>query len=161
MSSSDQYHSLGVTKWSCELFSKPYNKKIMELSAFKKIGQKLNFQKCIYLVSPTPSIELGLFPRWHKLGQTRSSLFSRLRSYLTYWHSLQVHVVAVVDQDPESTIDTLKSVEQYIINCQTPEDRVRRNCESFFRIDPNIVAKQLRRHPGVREVWVAMEQKKH
>ena len=131
----------------------------MELTAFKNIGKKLNFQRCIYLVSPTPSKELGLFPRWHKLGQTRSSLFCRLRCYLTYWHSLQVHLIAVVDQDPESDVDTLKTVEQYIINCQNQEDRVRRNCESFFRLEPAIVAKQLRRHPSVREVWVAMEQK--
>ena len=81
---------------------------------------------------------------------------------MTYWHNLDVHVVAVVDQDPESSVDTLRKVENYILSCQKKEDRVRDNCESFFRIDPAVVAKQLRRHPNVREVWTAssvMEQK--
>ena len=124
----------------------------MKLAEFKKVGQKSNFQKCIYLVSPSTSKALGFFPKWHKLGQTRSSLFSRFRSYLTYWHQLDVHVVAVVDHDPESSVDTLRKVENYILNCQKKEDRVRDNCESFFRIDPAVVAKQLRRHPNVRKV---------
>ena len=64
--------------------------RIMQLSQPTQLRQNIFFHrhplickvmKCIYLVSPSPSKSLGFFPKWHKLGQTRASLFSGFRSF--------------------------------------------------------------------------------
>ncbi len=136
----------------------------MDFNDFKKlpVSRSLKFQRCVYIVSPANSEALGpQNARFVKIGISRCNLWSRLSSgYLTCWHDLLVHAVAIVRQDPNSEKSDIMTVESDIVSTVVLQQYRIRKLESFMNpanFTLHTMLDRLRKHPSVHGVWVPLQ----
>jgi hypothetical protein len=94
----------------------------MDYDDFIKTSEfrRLRYQRCLYVISMKPSEELGVHPKWHKMGIASCDLRNRIRQYNTYWPSgILVWVVASCEQEVDSDVCDIRKLEQFIIKKST------------------------------------------
>ena len=135
----------------------------MNFTDFKKlpVSRSLKFQRCVYIVSPANSPALGpQNARFVKIGISRCNLWSRLSSgYLTCWHNLIVHAVAIVRQNPNSEKSDIMTVESDVVSTPVLQQYRIRKLESFMNpadFTLRTMITSLRDHPSVHGVWVPL-----